>query len=374
MTHLVIEQNGTEAVPKATIDTLDNLTRGGQVDNSSNLKGILTTSMSYKDTIDRLTDRFQQLSILAGVTLAYFVDSYEEAAVAELVGNSSGYVTIQEADLINDVFDSNSPQYAYSVYNNWNGRFIQKVFTNNNIQTLDLTPFRYVTGIWDWGNTLRLPSLITLNGGNLKFTSYWDTSGSGGNQRAIARRDTCLDLTYFTFPKAEIVGSHCFYGNQNLQYAFFAKAQYMLGYHLRWNDSLKMIYFGQDIKYVSTVIPDWDYDPSNTIKIVFNKVVSDVSECPKAFSSCTVPAADTYKANGTDINYFESNSSFTTTSSLDTGTRKWGKIDVYVPDECVSIYQQSVWNQVGVYGISTLSTDEKNAIRDYAHENDPIFV
>ena len=372
MTHLVIEQNGTEAVPKATIDTLDNLTRGGQVDNSSNLKGILTTSMSYKDTIDRLTDRFQQLSILAGVTLAYFVDSYEEAAVAELVGNNSGYVTIAEADLINTENSSES-HYTYSVLNTNSGRFVKKVFENSNIQTLDLTPFRYVTGIWAWSSYVQAASLVTLNGGNLKFTSYWYTDGTGGNQRAIAKPESCPNLTYFTFPKAEIVGSHCFYGNANLQYALFAKAQYMLGYHLRGNDSLKIIYFGQDIKYVDTRIPDWNYDPSNTIKMVFNKIVTDVSECPKAFSSCTVPTADTYYLNGIDISYFESNSSFTTTSSLDTGIRKWGKIKIYVPDSCISIYQQSVWNDAGIYGISTLSTEEKNAIRDYAYDDNPLF-
>ena len=373
MTHLLIEQNGIERVSPSIISTLDNLTKTGQTDATSNLKGTLTTSTAYQNPVTRLTNRFSELTIVPDTYLAYFVDEYEQSAVAEIVGDLNGHVTVQEADMINTE-DQSGSHYQYSVRNPNDGRFIKRVFENNNIRTLDLTPFKYVRGIVSWSGWLKMPSLVVFNGGHLKFTSWWHADGLGGNDRAIANPQYCTSLRYFTFPNADIVGSHCFYENSRLEYALFAKASYILGYHLRGSDRLKIIYFGQNIKYVDSRLPDWNSDPSNTIKLVFNKTVTDVNECPKAFSSCTVPAADVYYASGGGLSYFESNSTFTEISTLDTGNRKWGKIDVYVPDECVSIYQQSVWNQVGVYGISTLSTDEKNAIRDYAHENDPVFV
>ena len=53
-----------------------------------------------------MTNRFSELTIVPDTYLAYFVDEYEQSAVAEIVGDLNGHVTVQEADMIND---ENSP-------------------------------------------------------------------------------------------------------------------------------------------------------------------------------------------------------------------------------------------------------------------------
>jgi hypothetical protein len=93
-----------------------------------------------------LTNRFSELTIIPDTYLAYFVDEYEQSAVAEIVGDLNGHVTVQEADMINTE-DQSGSHYQYSVINPNDGRFMKRVFENNNIRTLDLTPFKYVRGI-----------------------------------------------------------------------------------------------------------------------------------------------------------------------------------------------------------------------------------
>ena len=127
MTHLLIEQSGIERVSPSIISALDNLTKTGQIDATSNLKGTLTTSTAYQNPVTRLTNRFSELTIIPDTYLAYFVDEYEQSAVAEIVGDLNGHVTVQEADMINDENSSGS-HFQYSVNNTSDGRFVKRVF------------------------------------------------------------------------------------------------------------------------------------------------------------------------------------------------------------------------------------------------------
>ena len=368
--HIRIEQNDIQETVSSGIITALSDIASGNVDSTSTLTGTIYAATAYQNPISRINAIFPDLTINVGQFLVYFVDSAEESAIVSVIGATSSGITVEQANLINDVSQQGDSRYVYSVLNAGSGRFGDIVFKSSSIRTLDLTPFRYVRAIPYGNNKISMAYLTTFNGGFLKTFTYWNSQGTP-NGGAVAPFNNCTNLKYVTCPNMEVVGTHSFY-NTSAQYVFFAKAHYLLGYHFRGNDT-KLVYLGNNIKWVSSNAPDWNSATSTRVKLVINKTVSEASECPKIYSSCTVPTQEQYISNACDLSYFETNSTFTEATSLNTGGLRWGSIDIYVPDDCVSIYQQTLWGSLNVYGMSSLSTNDLNYISMFAHENDVIF-
>lgn len=368
--HIRIEQNDIQETVSSGIITALSDIASGNVDSTSTLTGTIYAATAYQNPISRINAVFPDLTINVGQFLVYFVDSAEESAIVSVIGATSSGITVEQANLINDVNSQGDSRYVYSVLNAGSGRFGDIVFKNSSITTLDLTPFRYVRAIPYGNNRISMANLITFNGGFLKTLTYWNTTGVPGGGMNGPFTD-CTNLKYITYPNMEVVGTHSFYNNP-AQYIFLAKAHYLLGYHFRSTD-IKLVYLGSNIKWVSSNVPDFSAAPSTHVKFVINKTVSETSECPKIYSSCTVPSQDQYIANACDLSYFEQNSTFTEATSLNTGGLRWGSVDVYVPDDCVSIYRQTLWGSLNVYGMSSLSAKDLNYISMFAHENDIIF-
>lgn len=112
MTHLRIEQNTgqTEEVNASIISKLYELAFSGDLDDTSDLKGRLHSSVGYQDEIDYLNNKYSELYINSDNLYIRINDPVVQQICATTWGDGTGLTTVQASSVtsIGDVFKNNT--------------------------------------------------------------------------------------------------------------------------------------------------------------------------------------------------------------------------------------------------------------------------
>lgn len=166
-----------------------------------------------------------------------------------------------------------------------------------------------------------------------------------------------------------LFGSSCIYACDSIVDVYAPRCKWIGKYQTRWNTNWSLFYLEDVVAIPSDFFDDNDSRYS-TLNIVINKPVESSSDLPVLYKtgSVTTPYANSYdKLNVSGTGGLES-ATFTsaTESDIDTGARRWGHCNIYVPDSCVDIYKQtSPYTKLAdrIYPISELSQEYKNMIK-----------
>lgn len=128
MTHLYIEQNTglTEEVNSSIISKLYELAISGDLDNTSDLKGRLHSTLGYQNEIDYLNNKYSELHITADQMYIEFEDPIVEKICASKWGDGIG-ITPSQAAAVNN--------------SSWGKTF------ENNTEITKFNEFVYFTGL-----------------------------------------------------------------------------------------------------------------------------------------------------------------------------------------------------------------------------------
>lgn len=173
MTHLRIEQNNIqENVSSAIIEKLYELAINGDLDQSSNLAGILYTPNTYTKYIEYLTNTFPDLVITATNYYVWFEDPEVRNVLASKIGDGTGVTTTTVQSLT---------------------AFPNNTFINNKniVQFDELSQFVNITTI---DNTSRLMFNSCTNLKSIDLSNITKISGDNGNQRW--NFENCTNLEY----------------------------------------------------------------------------------------------------------------------------------------------------------------------------------
>lgn len=224
MTHLYIEQNTglTEEVNSSIISKLYELAISGDLDETSDLKGRLHTTVAKDVHISYLNETFEDLYISADDLYITFADPEVERVLSTFWGNGTGVTAAQISAKTELNFSGSDPITGRKPFiSNTTVRTFPElgnfttiksiggqVFENaSNLESIDLSNIQYIgwQSFYDTKLTgiLNLPSIINL--------------GNTGNQQGGSFK-YCTHITSVVFgPNTTIIGNEAFSGCTGIQ-------------------------------------------------------------------------------------------------------------------------------------------------------------
>lgn len=315
--HVKIEQNNTaiEEVNGAVIDKLYQLAKRNinGLDNLSNLVGRLHITATYQEYVDFLTQQFQDLYINADKLYVKFSDANFQKLTAMLFGDGVGVTEIQLASVTNI-----NTQYTNYIRNN------NQQSLANSIQAVDLRPFKNL-------NALGTPDEYGMIGSDISNVTYFNSGsavsvGGGHFAMSIGFND---GLQIADFPNCETLYAWTLYNHPNLEEVYLPKMK-TSGLMFRGTPKLSFVYIG---------------DQCTSLLDFFS--LSDITSCTCVINTTTPPSA-------TNV------------------TSQWENVQVYVPDNSVSSYQQhSDWSGISsqIHPISQLPQTYQQKIAGFNNRN-----
>ena len=210
----ILQGNTPENVSAELIDLLASLLKGGNLTQDSDLRGSLLASVAYKDSVDMLTDRFENLAITA---VSYYI-RFEDPVVFETLVNS-GFgdgigisVTDAAAKALGTTFKNN---VAIESFNGLN--YFTKCNNNDysfqgctNLQVINLDGItRFPVSVFQNCNKLVKYNGIDSSDGVLTF--------SEGTTQIAANAFDNTNIEEIYFPDTlTFIGLRTFQGNPNL--------------------------------------------------------------------------------------------------------------------------------------------------------------
>ncbi len=165
---LIIKQpNTSENVSSDLIDLLASFLKNGSLTQDSELSGALLTNSVYQDSVELLTDRFQNLTITAISYYIRFADSNVlKTLLSANIGDGIGISSDAASNAnIGTIFENNSDivsfdEFKYFTKNNTNT--VYKINNCPNLVSIDLSECTNYPG----QNFMNLPKLEYFNGSN----------------------------------------------------------------------------------------------------------------------------------------------------------------------------------------------------------------
>lgn len=310
MTHLKVEQNNTviEQIDGEVIEKLYQLAFSGDLDASSNLVGRLYTTATYQQYVDFLTQQFQDLYISADKYYVKFSDDNFQKLTAMVFGDGVGVTEVQLATVTN----------INTQYTNYIRKNNQQSLANS-IQSVDLRPFRNFIEM-NQGMGADIPNVTYFNSGS------GTVIGEGTYAASIGFRD---GLQIADFPNCETLNAWALYNYPNLEEVYLPKMK-TSGLMFRSTPKLSFVYIG---------------DQCTSLTDFFS--LSGVTSCTCVINTTTPPSATAV-------------------------TSQWENVQVYVPDNSVSSYQQhSDWSGISsqIHPISQLPQTYQQKIANFNNRN-----
>lgn len=378
MTHLKIEQNSIpEEISARILQQLYDLAFNSELDSTSDLIGRLDVQYAYRYQVDYLTQQFPNLYI--NVTRDWLVDFGDEEmpkALASLLGYSNSFITEAQANKIAMyAIEADGANYWYDGSNE--SSTSPGLFDNSKIRFINFQPLPRLKTI-ALVNRIHCPLLEVINTGNIESigligsnfgqSGSWRSIFSGKNAQQVDVSNMSPNIHTMTCKNALVFGASCIYSCDSVVDVYAPRCKWIGKYQTRRNTNWSLFYL-EDVIAIPSDFFDDDDSRYSTLNIVINKPVESSSDLPVLYKtgSVTNPYTNNDKLNVSGTGGLESATfASATESDVDTGDRRWGHCNIYVPDSCVDIYKQtSPYTKLAdrIYPISELSQEYKNMIK-----------
>lgn len=375
MTHLKIEQNSIpEEISARILQQLYDLAFNSELDSASDLIGRLDVQYAYRYQVDYLNQQFPNLYI--NVTRDWLVDFGDEEmpkALASLLGYSDNFITeVQANKIAMYAIEADGANYWYDGSNE--SSTSPGLLDNSKIRFINFQPLPRLKTM-TLVKRIHCPLLEVINTGNIEGIGLISTGFAQlGNARSIFSSvyadNESPNIHTMICKNALLFGSSCIYQCDSIVDVYAPRCKWIGKYQTRGNTNWSLFYLEDVVAIPSDFFDDNDSRYS-TLNIVINKPVESSSDLPILYKTGSVTNPYTngaiHKLNISGTGGLES-ATFTsaTESDVDTGDRRWGHCNIYVPDSCINIYKQtSPYTKLAsrIYPISELSQEYKNMIK-----------